>query len=87
MHELLVILQNCAVHEEWSGRRNLRPGAIYNADERTARWLLEKGFARRLVEPAPLFVDATAPRLKPKRGRKEGGSPDGGIRDGTHDAP
>ena len=25
MHELLVILRNCAVHEEWSGRRDLRP--------------------------------------------------------------
>jgi len=86
MHELLVILRNCAVHEEWSGRRDLRPGTLYNADERTARWLLVKGFARRLVQPAPLFVDATAPPTKPKRGRKKEGSSDGCIGDGTHDA-
>jgi hypothetical protein len=84
MHELLVILRNCAVHEEWSGRRDLRPGTIYNADERTARWLLDRGFARRLVQPAPLFVDATAPPVKPKRSTKKR-EPDGGISDGPHD--
>jgi hypothetical protein len=84
MHELLVILRNCAVHEEWSGRRDLRPGTIYNADERTARWLLDRGFARRLVQPAPLFVDATAPPVKPKRITKKRET-DGGISDGPHD--
>lgn len=71
MPDLLVILKNCSVHEEWSGRRDLRAGTIYNADERTAKWLLERRFAKRLVEPAPLFVDATAPPRKPTRSRKE----------------
>lgn len=85
MHELLMILRNCAVHEEWVGRRMLRPGAIYNADEPTARRLVSAGYAMRVVEPAPLFVDASAPPRKPKRtGRKR--ATDGGISDGTHDA-
>lgn len=71
MHELLTIIRNCAVHEEWSGRRELRPGAVYNADERTAKMLIERGFARRVIQPAPLFVDATAPAVKPTKRRKK----------------
>lgn len=85
MHELLVILRNCAVHEEWTGRRILRPGAIINADEATARRLLSGGYAMRVVEPAPLFVDASAPPRKPKKNRNQRAN-DGGIGDGTHDA-
>lgn len=84
MHELLMILKNCAVHEQWSGRRMLRPGAIINADEPTARRLVSTGYAMRVVEPAPLFVDASAPPRKPKRSSKR--ATDGGISDGTHDA-
>ena len=85
MQELLIILRNCCVHEPWVGRRSLRAGAIYNADDATARRLLDGGYARRAVQPAPLFVDATTPPVKPKKKGKEPRT-DGRSSDSTHDA-
>jgi hypothetical protein len=61
----------------------MRPGAIYNADENTARMLVERGYAMRVVEPAPLFVDSTAAPGKPKKAKRRD-STDGSINDGTH---
>ena len=83
MHELLMIVRNCAVHDPGCGRRVMRPGAIYNADENTARILVERGYAMRVVEPAPLFVDSTAAPGKPKKAKRRD-STDGSINDGTH---
>lgn len=71
MHDLLVILRNCAIHEPGVGRRDLRPGAIINANEAVARTLVSKGYARHVVEPAPLFVDSTRPPEKPKKKTRE----------------
>jgi len=85
MHDLLIILKNCSVHEPWIGRRDLRPGAVLNADEATARRLIDAGYAMRAVEPAPLFVDSTAPPAKPTKKKKEPRT-DGSSRDSTHDA-
>jgi hypothetical protein len=79
MHELLTILRNCAIYQEFVGRRDLRPGTLVNVDETTAERLVKSGYARRLVEPAPLFVDATKPPERPKKARKRGS--DGGSSD------
>ena len=70
MHHLLTIIRNVSVHEDFVGRRDLRPGAIYNADETTARRLIDGGYARLLVQPSPLFVDATTPPERPKKSRR-----------------
>ena len=61
MHDLLMILRNCAIHENGVGRRDLRAGAIVNATPEVARKLIEKGYAKHVVKPAPLFVDSTRP--------------------------
>jgi hypothetical protein len=83
MQELLIVLRNCAVPDPSVGRRVLRPGAVVSATETVAQMLVSRGLAMRAAEPAPLFVDATAPAVKPKkRGRRH----DGGSSDGTHDA-
>lgn len=71
MQDLLICVRNCAVFVPGSGRRELRPGTVFNADERTASRLVDGGYARRLVEPAPLFVDSTLPPRTPKRGKKK----------------
>lgn len=71
MQDLLICVRNCAVFVPGSGRRELRPGTVFNADERTASRLVDGGYARRLVEPAPLFVDSTSPPRTPKRGKKK----------------
>jgi hypothetical protein len=67
MHDLLIILRNCAIHEPGVGRRDLRPGAIINAREDVARNLIAKGYAKHVVAPAPLFVDSTSPPERPKK--------------------
>lgn len=67
MHDLLMILRNCAIHENGVGRRDLRAGAIVNATPEVARKLIEKGYAKHVVKPAPLFVDSTRPPEKPKK--------------------
>ena len=71
MQDLLMCLRNCAVFVPGSGRRELRPGTVFNADESTAERLVAGGYARRLVEPAPLFVDSTKPPKAPKRIRSK----------------
>jgi hypothetical protein len=76
MHDLLVILRNCAIHEPGTGRRDLRPGTIINASESVAKVLVSKGYARHVVEPAPLFVDSTRAPEKPKKKTRE---PDGDL--------
>lgn len=75
MHDLLMILRNCAIHEPGVGRRDLRPGAIINASEEVARTLVSKGYARHVVEPAPLFVDSTRPPDKPKKRSRSNDGP------------
>jgi hypothetical protein len=44
---------------------------VFNADEATARRLVDGKYAQRLIEPAPLFVDSTAPPKESKRGKKK----------------
>lgn len=69
MHELLRIVRNISVFDPAIGRRDLRPGCIWNADEATASRLIAGGYAVRVIEPAPLFVDSTAATDKPKKRR------------------
>lgn len=71
MQDLLICERNCCVFVPGSGRRELRPGTLFNADDITASRLVKDGYARRLVEPAPLFVDSTTPPKPPKRGRSK----------------
>ena len=71
MQDLLICLRNCAIFEPGTGRRSLRPGTVFNADEATARRLVEGKYAQRLIEPAPLFVDSTAPPKASKRWKKK----------------
>lgn len=71
MQDLLICLRNCAVFVPGSGRRELRPGTVFNADESTATRLEQGGYAKRLIQPAPLFVDSTAAPKAPKRGKKK----------------
>lgn len=71
MQDLLICLRNCAVFEPGTGRRELRPGTVFNADDATARRLVDGKYAKRLIEPAPLFVDSTDPPKESKRGKKK----------------
>jgi hypothetical protein len=71
MQDLLMCLRNCAVFVPGSGRRELRPGAVFNADGALADRLVDGGYAKRLIEPAPLFADSTRPPKAPKRKPKE----------------
>ena len=71
MHALLVVLRNCSIHEG-GRRRDLRPGTIINATEELARTLVSKGYARHVIEPAPLFVNSTDPPKKPKKEKTHG---------------
>jgi hypothetical protein len=71
VQDLLICERNCAVFVAGSGRRDLRPGTVFNADENTAARLVAGGYARRLIEPAPLFADSTAPPKQSKRGKKK----------------
>ncbi|NDF13230.1 MAG: hypothetical protein EB060_10520 [Proteobacteria bacterium] len=69
MHDLLKIVRNISVFDPKSGRRDLRPGTIWNCDEKTADRLVSGGFAVRMIEPAPLFVDSTTTPERPKKRR------------------
>lgn len=71
MHEVLVILQPVSLQPDGEVRREYRPGAIVNADERTAERLIRQGVARRLIQAAPLFVDATDASRAPKRRQRK----------------
>lgn len=71
MQDLLICERNVCVFVEGTGRRELRPGTVFNADEATAERLVSGGYARRLIKPAPLFVDSTAAPKAPKRGKKD----------------
>jgi hypothetical protein len=67
--ELLICVRNCAVHQDGVGRRELRPGTTFNANATTAERLVSAGYARRLIEPAPLFADSTSTPKPPKKSR------------------
>jgi hypothetical protein len=67
MHDILIVLRNCAIHENGVGRRDLRPGTIVNVTPDVAKILVSKGYARHVVEPAPLFVDSTRLIQTPKK--------------------
>ena len=68
MHDLLMVLRTFSVADPATGRRELRPGTIVNMESSLADWAVREKLARRLVEPAPLFVDSERPRGKPKKG-------------------
>jgi hypothetical protein len=71
MHDLLIVLRNCAIHVDGVGRRDLRAGTIVNVSHEAAKTLVSKGYAKHAIEPAPLFVDSTrlnqTPKKKPRR--------------------
>lgn len=77
MHDLLMVVRNCAIYQPGVGRRNLRPGTIINLEQSIAEHLVRKGYLERVVSAAPLFAQATDPPKKPMRKRKEP-KPDGG---------
>lgn len=77
MHDLLMVVRNCAIYQPGVGRRNLRPGTIINLEQSVAEHLVRKGYLERVVSAAPLFAQATDPPKKPMRKRKEP-KPDGG---------
>lgn len=77
MHDLLMVVRNCAIYQPGVGRRNLRPGTIINLEQSVAEHLVRKGYLERVVAAAPLFAQATDPPKKPMRKRKEP-KPDGG---------
>lgn len=77
MHDLLMVVRNCAIYQPGVGRRNLRPGTIINLEQSIAEHLVRKGYLERVVAAAPLFAQATDPPKKPMRKRKEP-KPDGG---------
>ena len=67
MHDLLIDLRPCAVYDPGTGRRDLRPGTVVNLAPDLADKAVARGVARRLVEPAPLFVDSERPTKRPKK--------------------
>lgn len=67
MHDLLIVLRPFAVYDPGTGRRDLRPGTVVNLAPDLADKAVARGVARRLVEPAPLFVDSERPTRKPKK--------------------
>lgn len=71
MQDVLICIRNVSVFVSGTGRRELRPGTVFNADAETARRLLDGRYAERLIEPAPLFVDSSAAPKAPKRGPKK----------------
>ena len=71
MHDLLMVVRNCAIYQPGVGRRNLRPGTIINLEQSVAEHLVRKGYLERVVSAAPLFAQATDPPKKPMRKRKE----------------
>lgn len=77
MHDLLMVIRNCAIYQPGVGRRDLRPGTVLNLDPSAAEPLVRKGYLERVVAAAPLFVQATDPPKKPMRKPKEP-KPDGG---------
>jgi hypothetical protein len=68
VHDLLIVLRPFSVFDPGTGRRELRPGTIVNLAPDLADKAVAKGIARRLIEPAPLFVDSERPTKRPKKG-------------------
>ena len=71
MHDLLIVIHECAVADPVYGRRVLRVGCTVNMTPEAARPYVEKGHMRLVSPAAPLFAQATDPPRKPKKKPKE----------------
>lgn len=71
MHDLLIVLRNFSVHDPGVGRRDLRPGTIVNLAPEIAEKAVARGYAKLLIEPAPLFADSERATEKPKKRTKK----------------
>jgi hypothetical protein len=71
VHDLLIVIKECAIADPVYGRRILRVGCMVNMTPEAARPYVQKGHMRLLSEAAPLFAQATDPPMKPKKRAKE----------------
>lgn len=71
MHDLLIVVKECAIFDPIYGRRILRVGCTVNMTPEAARPYVEKGHMKVVSAAAPLFAQATDPPRKPKKKAKE----------------